>query len=160
MLAMRLVFFLFLALAACDLPTGSARHAVIESATVTRLPLDRPWDSPTRSDWPDVYVDVRTTERGLLAPYSRSVFRTDVRENVRGGLPITFGPRADQDGRAGLRDSLWLDVSDSDNVGDDRMFTSGTFALRDYADRPRAGTTQTIRFSDDESEVSISVRWE
>ncbi|WP_420454491.1 hypothetical protein [Rubrivirga sp.] len=155
----RLALVLLVLLAACG-PPDRARQAVIESATVTRLPLDRPWDSPTRSDWPDVYVDVRTTERRLLAPYTRSVFRTDVRENVSGDLPITFGPRADQDGRAGLRDSLWLDVSDSDNVGDDLMFTSGTFALRDYARGQRAGTTQTIRFSDDDSEVSIVVRWE
>ncbi len=156
----RFALVLLVLLAACDRPNG-ARRAVIESATVTRLPLDRPWDSPTRSDFPDVYVDVRTTERRLLAPYTRSVFRTDVQENVRGDhLPITFGPRADQDGRAGLRDSLWLDVSDSDNVGDDLMFTSGTFALRDSARGQRAGTTQTLRFSDDDSEVSIVVRWE
>ncbi len=155
----RLALALLVALAACG-PSDGARQAVIESATVTRLPLDRPWDSPTRSDFPDVYVDVRTTERGLFAPYSRSVFRTDVRENVDGDLPITLGPRADQDGRARLRDSLWLDVSDSDNVGDDLMFTSGRFALRDYARGQRAGTTRTIRFADDVAEVSIVVRWE
>ena len=151
-----------LPLAACGDPPGGVRHAVVEAVTVERLDLDRRWDGALWEgvNGPDVYVDVKAQgRRGYVTNEVRPVWRSAVHEDFDGGrLPLTV--RADSAAPVALRDTVWLNVADRDNVGDDLLFTTGDFTFADHAAGAAPGDTATVAFGDGRSAVRVTVRWE
>ena len=160
----RIALAVLLSLAACGRagPPGGVRYAVVERVTVERLDLDRRWDGAVwaRAGAPDVYVDLKAQgQRGYVTSEVRPVWRSGVREDLgRGDLPLVL--RADSAARVALRDTVWLNVSDRDNVGDDLLFTTGDFTFAAHADGAVRGDTAALAFGDGLASVRVTVRWE
>ena len=160
----RIVLAVLLPLAACGRagPSGGVRYAVVERVTVEQLDLDRRWDGAVwaRPGAPDVYVDVKAQgRRGYVTNEVRPVWRSGVHEDLgRGDLPLVL--QADSAARVALRDTVWLNVADRDNVGDDRLFTTGDFTFADHAGGAVRGDTAALTFGDGLSRVRVTVRWE
>lgn len=141
---------------------GGVRYAVVEGVTVERLDLGRRWDGAVWADGgaPDVYVDVKAQgHRGYFLTEVVPVFRSGVAEDLTPGrLPLVV--RADSAVRVALPDTVWLNVADRDNLGDDLLFTTGDFTFGDHAAGAAPGDTTAIPFGDARSRVRLTVRWE
>lgn len=157
-----LVVLLVLAACARDGAPGGVRYAVVEGVTVERLDLDRRWDGAVWADGgaPDVYVDVKAQgHRGVFLTEVVPVFRSETVEDL-GPEALPLVVRADSAVRVALRDTVWVNVADRDNVGDDRLFTTGDFTFADFADGAAPGDSTVIPFRDARSAVRLTVRWE
>ena len=138
----------------CERFKGVER-VVITDVRVADLDLNRPWDSVSATDLPDVYVDLRSARTGLgsLTP----IWRSGVVENAS-RLPLGWQP--DREVAVWFGHTVRLDVADRDQVGDDRMFTTGAFRFDDRYGGQARGDSTRLAFETGDGRLVLTVRWE